>query len=105
MASDEDVLTFESVATATGDLTPEVPANYQVQQPGGTFLQPKYPGTFRFRIPRALYANPPPATDHSIANDGESEFACISVQSPPVAVAELFGDTLAEVNGYDDEDD
>jgi mannose-6-phosphate isomerase-like protein (cupin superfamily) len=46
----------------------------------------------------------PPATDHSIANDGEDEFACVSVQSPPVAVAELFGDTQAEVNGYDDED-
>ena len=28
----------------------------------------------------------PPATDHSIANDGDSELACVSVQSPPVAV-------------------
>ena len=42
----------------------------------------------------------PPATDHSIANDGESELACISVQSPPVAVAELYSDQLAEVTGY-----
>ena len=25
----------------------------------------------------------PPATDHSIANDGEGELACVSVQSPP----------------------
>ena len=45
-----------------------------------------------------------PATDHSIANDGESELACISVQSPPVAVAELYGGQMAEVSGYDDED-
>jgi mannose-6-phosphate isomerase-like protein (cupin superfamily) len=45
-----------------------------------------------------------PATDHSIANKGETELACISVQSPPVAVAELYGGQLAEVAGYDDED-
>ena len=46
----------------------------------------------------------PPATDHSIANDGENELACISVQSPPVAASELYSDQLAEVAGYDDED-
>lgn len=46
----------------------------------------------------------PPATDHSIANDGERELACISVQSPPVAASELYSDQLAEVAGYDDED-
>ena len=46
----------------------------------------------------------PPATDHSIANNGDSELAYVSVQSPPVAVAELYGDQLAEVNGYDEED-
>jgi mannose-6-phosphate isomerase-like protein (cupin superfamily) len=46
-----------------------------------------------------------PATDHSLANDGEDEFACISVQSPPVAVAELYGGQMAEVNGYGDEED
>jgi mannose-6-phosphate isomerase-like protein (cupin superfamily) len=45
-----------------------------------------------------------PATDHSIANEGDRELAFISVQSPPVAVAELYGERLAEVNGYDDED-
>jgi mannose-6-phosphate isomerase-like protein (cupin superfamily) len=47
----------------------------------------------------------PPATDHSVANDGDSELACVSVQSPPVAVTELYGDQMAEANGYDDEDD
>jgi mannose-6-phosphate isomerase-like protein (cupin superfamily) len=47
----------------------------------------------------------PPATDHSIRNDGEADLACISIQSPPVAVAELYSDQLAEVAGYDDEDD
>ena len=46
----------------------------------------------------------PPATDHSICNDREDAMACVSVQSPPVAVAELYSDKLAEVAGYDDED-
>ena len=46
----------------------------------------------------------PPATDHSIANDGDAEMACVSVQSPPVAVAELYGSQMAEVSGYDDDD-
>jgi mannose-6-phosphate isomerase-like protein (cupin superfamily) len=47
----------------------------------------------------------PPATDHSIANDGDGAFACLSVQSPPVAVAELYGEQLAEVAGYDDDEE
>lgn len=47
-----------------------------------------------------------PATDHSIANDGDSELACISVQSPPVAVAELIGGQMAaDLAGYDDDQD
>jgi mannose-6-phosphate isomerase-like protein (cupin superfamily) len=45
----------------------------------------------------------PPATDHSIANDGERPLTCISAQSPPVASAELYSDQLAEVAGYDDD--
>jgi mannose-6-phosphate isomerase-like protein (cupin superfamily) len=44
----------------------------------------------------------PPATDHSIRNDGEADFACVSIQSPPVAAAELYSDQLAETAGYDD---
>ena len=47
----------------------------------------------------------PPATDHSIANDGDAELCCVSVQSPPVTVAELYSGQLAEVAGYDDDDD
>ena len=47
----------------------------------------------------------PPATDHSVANNGDAELACVSVQSPPVAAAELYSDQLAEVAGYDDDDD
>lgn len=47
----------------------------------------------------------PPATEHSIGNDGSVELACVSIQSPPVAAAELYSDQLAEVAGYDDEDD
>jgi mannose-6-phosphate isomerase-like protein (cupin superfamily) len=47
----------------------------------------------------------PPATDHSISNDGDDVLACVSVQSPPVAVAELYSDQLAEVSGYDEDTD
>jgi mannose-6-phosphate isomerase-like protein (cupin superfamily) len=47
----------------------------------------------------------PPATDHSIANNGGEPLACISVQSPPVAAAELYSDKLAEVAGYSDDED
>jgi mannose-6-phosphate isomerase-like protein (cupin superfamily) len=46
-----------------------------------------------------------PATDHSISNDGDDALACVSVQSPPVAVEELYGEQLAEVAGYDDDAD
>lgn len=47
----------------------------------------------------------PPATEHSVSNDGEADLACVSIQSPPVAAAELYSDQLAEVAGYDDDDD
>jgi mannose-6-phosphate isomerase-like protein (cupin superfamily) len=47
----------------------------------------------------------PPATEHSIGNEGEEELACVSIQSPPVAAAELYSDQLAEVAGYDDDDE
>src|SRR5215207_7854235 len=47
----------------------------------------------------------PPATEHSLANDGADELSCVSIQSPPVAAAELYSDQLAEVAGYDDDDD
>jgi mannose-6-phosphate isomerase-like protein (cupin superfamily) len=47
----------------------------------------------------------PPTTDHAISNDGEGELACLSVQSPPVAVSELYGRQMAEVAGYDDDED
>jgi mannose-6-phosphate isomerase-like protein (cupin superfamily) len=46
----------------------------------------------------------PPATDHAISNDGEAELACVSVQSPPVAVSELYGRQMAEV-GFDDDEE
>jgi mannose-6-phosphate isomerase-like protein (cupin superfamily) len=47
----------------------------------------------------------PPATDHSVANNGDAELVCISVQSPPVAAAELYSDQLAEVSGYGEDED
>jgi mannose-6-phosphate isomerase-like protein (cupin superfamily) len=46
----------------------------------------------------------PPATAHSLANNGDAELSCVSIQSPPVAAAELYSDQLAEVAGYDDDD-
>jgi mannose-6-phosphate isomerase-like protein (cupin superfamily) len=45
----------------------------------------------------------PPATEHSVANNGEAEFSFVSIQSPPVAAAELYSDQLAEISGYDDD--
>jgi mannose-6-phosphate isomerase-like protein (cupin superfamily) len=47
----------------------------------------------------------PPATDHSIANEGESPLTCVSAQSPPVACSDLYSDQLAEVSGYDDDEE
>lgn len=47
----------------------------------------------------------PPASDYTIANQGEDELALVSVQSPAVSVEETFGRQMAEVAGYDDEDE
>jgi mannose-6-phosphate isomerase-like protein (cupin superfamily) len=47
----------------------------------------------------------PPATDHTIANESSEPLALLSVQSPAVSVEETFGRQLAEVAGYDDEDE
>lgn len=47
----------------------------------------------------------PPATDHSIANNGDAILALVSVQSPAISVDESFGRQLAEVAGYEDDED
>lgn len=47
----------------------------------------------------------PPATDHAIESPPEGGLALVSVQSPPVAVSELYGRQMAEVAGYDEEDE
>jgi mannose-6-phosphate isomerase-like protein (cupin superfamily) len=48
----------------------------------------------------------PPATDHSIANDGDAELALISVQSPAVSADELYSRRLAtQAAGYDEDDE
>jgi mannose-6-phosphate isomerase-like protein (cupin superfamily) len=49
----------------------------------------------------------PPATDHSIANDGDEPLACVSVQSPAVSVDELFDRQLAgkAAAGYDEDEE
>jgi mannose-6-phosphate isomerase-like protein (cupin superfamily) len=47
----------------------------------------------------------PPATDHAVTNESDGPLAFVSVQSPPVAAAELYSDQLAEVAGYDEDDE
>jgi mannose-6-phosphate isomerase-like protein (cupin superfamily) len=47
----------------------------------------------------------PPATAHSVANDGDEPLALVSVQSPAVSAEELYSRRLAtQASGYDDED-
>jgi mannose-6-phosphate isomerase-like protein (cupin superfamily) len=47
----------------------------------------------------------PPATDHSVANDGADALALVSVQSPAVSAEELYSRRLAtQAAGYDDDD-
>ncbi len=49
----------------------------------------------------------PPATDHSIANDGGEDLCCLSVQSPPITVSEVYGSAVttgAVASEYDDEE-
>ena len=46
----------------------------------------------------------PPASDHTIANEGTEPLGLVSVQSPPVSVDETFGRQLAEVADYDEDD-
>lgn len=48
----------------------------------------------------------PPATDHSIANSsGDESLCCVSVQSPPITVSEVYGSqTAAGVADEYDED-
>ena len=86
-----DALTFESVAGANGDLTLIVPANYQVKQPNGTFLQPKEPGKFRFRIPKSVWSAPPSATDAGPGNWATVGPVSVSVESVRVGKLKLKG--------------
>jgi mannose-6-phosphate isomerase-like protein (cupin superfamily) len=46
----------------------------------------------------------PPASDHTLANQGEEPLAILSVQSPAVSVDETFGRQTAAV-GYEDDDE
>ena len=46
----------------------------------------------------------PPASDHTLANEGEEPLAILSVQSPAVSVDETFGRQTAAV-GFDEDDD
>jgi mannose-6-phosphate isomerase-like protein (cupin superfamily) len=47
----------------------------------------------------------PPATDHSIANQGSVDLCCVSVPSPPVTASEVFGRTVATAaSEYEEEE-
>lgn len=48
----------------------------------------------------------PPATDHSITNDGDGDLCCISVQSPPITVSEVYGSavTTGAASEFDEEE-
>jgi mannose-6-phosphate isomerase-like protein (cupin superfamily) len=46
----------------------------------------------------------PPATQHGIVNDGAESLVYVSTASPPVSMAELYGEELApDASGYDDD--
>ena len=47
----------------------------------------------------------PPASDHTVANEGEEVLALVSAQSPAVSVEETFGRQTAQVSAYDVDDD
>jgi mannose-6-phosphate isomerase-like protein (cupin superfamily) len=48
----------------------------------------------------------PPATDHSVANDGPDPMSLVSVQSPAVSADELYSRRLAaQAANYDDYED
>ena len=47
----------------------------------------------------------PPATDHSIANDGDSDLCRVSVQSPAVTVSEVFAPAPAGASEYEEDDE
>jgi mannose-6-phosphate isomerase-like protein (cupin superfamily) len=47
----------------------------------------------------------PPGAQHGIVNDGDEDLVYVSAASPPISMAELYGDQLApELAAYDDED-
>jgi len=48
----------------------------------------------------------PPATDHSVSNDGQASLSLVSVHSPAVSADELYSRRLAtQATGYDDLED
>jgi len=47
----------------------------------------------------------PPASDHTLANEGTETLALISAQSPAVSVEETFGRQTTAVAGYDEDDE
>jgi len=47
----------------------------------------------------------PPASDHTVANEGEEVLVLLSVQSPAVSVDETYRRQTAAVTGYDEDDD
>ena len=47
----------------------------------------------------------PPATDHSIVNEGDADLVIVTAASPPVSMEELYQEELApEVAAFNEEE-
>jgi hypothetical protein len=86
-----DTLTFESTIGAVGNLTLEVPGNWQVQQSDGKYLQPKETGTFRIRIPRTMWDSPPPSTEAGPGNWATVGPLSIAIESVRIGKVKMRG--------------
>jgi hypothetical protein len=86
-----DLITFESVLGASGDLILEAPTNYQIQQPDGKFLFTPDSKVFRFRIPRAMWATPPAATEAGPGNWSTVGPVSVAVESVRLGRVKMRG--------------
>jgi hypothetical protein len=63
-----DLLTFEAKAGDADELVLTIPGTWQEKQADGRFLQPQKPGSFTFRLPKAVWAAPPRTIDAGPGN-------------------------------------
>jgi hypothetical protein len=92
-----DTLTFESTISAVGNLTLEIPGNWQVQQTDGKYLQPKEPGTFRIHIPRTMWDSQPPATEAGAGHWATVGPLSVAVENVRVGAVKMRGFGINQV--------